>query len=152
MRNLTQIIEQHLKNLIDASEKNVAEIQRNKLAEIFNCAPSQINYVLDTRFTMEKGYLVSSRRGGGGYIIVEKLSFKEGHKLILIQNSVGNAVTQEMAEEILKFMSEEGYITLREKELLNIVLHRDILCLPSVQRDKLRANLLRAVIAKLASM
>ncbi|NLK42961.1 MAG: CtsR family transcriptional regulator, partial [Tissierellia bacterium] len=77
MPGLTNIIERFLKSLIDAQEDGIIEIQRNELAEKFNCAPSQINYVLSTRFTPYKGYYIESRRGGGGYIKIIKVSIDE---------------------------------------------------------------------------
>lgn len=68
MSRLTNIIEMFIKSLLDAQEDGVIEIQRNELAEKFNCAPSQINYVLSTRFTPYKGYYIESRRGGVGIL------------------------------------------------------------------------------------
>ena len=68
MRNISDIIEQYLKQVIDLSNNNVIEIKRNEIADRFECVPSQINYVINTRFTLERGFVVESKRGGGGYI------------------------------------------------------------------------------------
>ena len=64
MRNISDIIEQYLKSILQESPEGTVEIQRNDLAEQFSCVPSQINYVISTRFTLEKGFLVESKRGG----------------------------------------------------------------------------------------
>ena len=73
MARLSDIIESFLKGLI-IEEEGAVEIQRNELANRFNCVPSQINYVISTRFTAEKGYYVESRRGGGGCISIKRLN------------------------------------------------------------------------------
>lgn len=72
MRNISDIIEQYLKQVIDLSNNNVIEIKRNEIADRFECVPSQINYVINTRFTLERGFVVESKRGGGGYIRIIK--------------------------------------------------------------------------------
>ncbi|HYG58005.1 MAG TPA: CtsR family transcriptional regulator, partial [Symbiobacteriaceae bacterium] len=77
MANLADDIEQFLKHLM--GDTGVAEVQRATLAAQFGCAPSQINYVMATRFTPERGYIVESRRGGGGYIRITRLNLEAGH-------------------------------------------------------------------------
>ena len=73
MRNVSDIIEQYLKSMLLESPQGLVEIQRNDLADRFSCVPSQINYVISTRFTLEKGYVVESKRGGGGYIRIQRI-------------------------------------------------------------------------------
>ena len=75
MPNLADYIEDHIKKLLSLSKSNCIELQRKELALKFNCVPSQINYVLATRFTPSRGYLVESRRGGGGYVRIVRLVF-----------------------------------------------------------------------------
>lgn len=70
MQNITDIIEAYLKQILH-DEKTI-EIKRQEIAQRFDCVPSQINYVINTRFTVEKGYFVESKRGGGGYIRIKK--------------------------------------------------------------------------------
>ena len=77
MANLADLIEQFIKESFKEIQGGIVEIQRNEMANQFSCAPSQINYVLTTRFTVEKGYFVESRRGGGGYIRIKKLKISE---------------------------------------------------------------------------
>ena len=73
MARLSDVIEDFIKQMFNENDENVIFIQRNELADQFRCAPSQINYVLTTRFTYEKGYLIESKRGGGGHIAIKQL-------------------------------------------------------------------------------
>ena len=81
MSSLSKEIEQYLKELLSAANSGVLEIQRNMLSEYFHCVPSQINYVLSTRFTPAQGYLVESRRGGGGYVRIVSLQLDDDDDL-----------------------------------------------------------------------
>jgi transcriptional regulator CtsR len=78
MRNLSDLIESYLLELLQVAADEGVEIQRNQLAARFECVPSQINYVLQTRFNLEHGYIVISRRGGGGYVKIVPLGAEEG--------------------------------------------------------------------------
>ena len=82
MARLSDIIEEFLKELMEGMDGAI-EIQRNELANRFRCVPSQINYVIDTRFTTEKGYYVESRRGGGGYIKIKRIIFDNENNCIM---------------------------------------------------------------------
>ena len=88
---ISDIITQKIFELLDESEINQAEIQRNELASLVGCAPSQINYVLSSRFTPEQGYIIESRRGGGGYVRISRVTFNKSSKL--------------QQQELLKFTS-----------------------------------------------
>ena len=93
MRNISDIIENYLKQVMKMSEREVVEIKRNEIADKFQCVPSQINYVINTRFTIEKGYVVESKRGGGGYIRIIKVhSYDHAHLIdqlfLLIENRI----------------------------------------------------------------
>ena len=80
MRNISDIIENYLKQVLELSERELVEIKRSEIADKFQCVPSQINYVINTRFTIEKGYVVESKRGGGGYIRIMKVqSYDHAH-------------------------------------------------------------------------
>lgn len=74
MRNISDIIEEYLKEIMQRNDKQIIEIKRSEIADQFECVPSQINYVINTRFTLEKGYLVESKRGGGGYIRISRVT------------------------------------------------------------------------------
>ena len=79
MGNLTQDIERYLKSLLDQADEGVLVVQRSVLSEKFCCVPSQINYVLRTRFTPTNGYIVETRRGGGGYVRIKSIPINSAH-------------------------------------------------------------------------
>ena len=87
---LSDTIEQFIKTMLTHDENEI-ELKRNELAEYFNCAPSQINYVLATRFTPDHGYLIQSRRGGGGYIRIFRMQQDTSEQLVyLLEERVGD--------------------------------------------------------------
>ena len=122
--SLARRIEEYLKKLL--AEQQVIEIQRNELAEVFECVPSQINYVLSTRFTPLQGYFVESRRGEGGYIRIAKIAWNlwPHYSLKEIYQEMESGLSQREAEGILKRFFEEGLITEREYKLLVMIIDR----------------------------
>src|SRR3954466_13096493 len=102
MRNVSEIIEQYLKHVLQQSSEGAIEIQRNDLADQFECVPSQINYVISTRFTLEKGYIVESKRGGGGYIRIQKIELNaHGSVLDHIFKTISSQIDQNASEGLL---------------------------------------------------
>lgn len=91
--NLSNTIAQMIMQML-AEQDGQAEIRRNELAERLGCVPSQINYVISSRFTPEHGYLVESRRGGGGYIRITRANFDAGTALMHVVNTVGDALDE----------------------------------------------------------
>src|SRR5690625_7948445 len=87
MRNISDVIEAYLKQIIQSTNSDVIEIKRSEIADRFQCVPSQINYVINTRFTVEKGYIVESKRGGGGYISIMRL--RQRSKQALLDEMLG---------------------------------------------------------------
>ena len=81
MHNMSDIIEQYIKRLFEEADEDVVEIQRAHIAQRFDCVPSQLNYVIKTRFTNEHGYEIESKRGGGGYIRITKIENKRCYRL-----------------------------------------------------------------------
>jgi len=147
--NISQLIEEHLKKLLAQSE-GLIEIQRNEMAEKFNCVPAQINYVLATRFTIEQGFLVESRRGGGGYIRIVKLPLSREVEIgAYLCGLIGNEISQQRAEGVIGRMLEEGLITRREAGLMRAAVNRKVLRIGLPARDQLRACILKAMIATL---
>lgn len=145
MANLADDIEQFLKLMM--GDSNVAEVQRATLAAQFGCAPSQINYVLATRFTPERGYLVESRRGGGGYIRITRLNLETGDALHdLIQRQIGTHLTQDEAWGYILRLHEQNIIDEREAAIMQAAIHRETIALELPYRDMVRANLLKAMI------
>ncbi|SOC39210.1 CtsR family transcriptional regulator [Ureibacillus acetophenoni] len=150
MRNISDIIEGYLKQVIEIGGKGHVEIKRSELADKFQCVPSQINYVINTRFTVERGYLVESKRGGGGYIRIVRV--RPNSKLDLLDSMIDqieNGATQAMAEDIIYRLIDESVITKREAKLMMAALDRSTLRLDLPIRDSLRSYIMRAMLATL---
>jgi transcriptional regulator CtsR len=147
--SLVRQIENYLKKIL--SEQTLLEIQRNELARFFQCVPSQINYVLSTRFTPSQGYLVESRRGGGGYLRIVKLSWekKESDRLRDLFEALGNSLTQQEAEGILARLKEEEWLSNREYQLLRALMSREVLDMDPECQDALRAKMLQVALIAL---
>ena len=141
--NICDAIEQFL---LDAfSEDGVVLISRNNLAQHFDCAPSQINYVLTTRFTADRGYLTASRRGGGGYIEIRK----DGYSHEILCREIGEEISCRRAQSILEALAERNVVTRRESALLNLAMSDSSLSSPIVIKDRLRAQILKNIILEL---
>ncbi|HDR7915639.1 transcriptional regulator CtsR [Bacillus pretiosus] len=150
MRNISNIIEQYLKQVIDLSNNNVIEIKRNEIADRFECVPSQINYVINTRFTLERGFVVESKRGGGGYIRIIKVKLHDDIDMIdQMLHMIDHSVAQGNAESMIIRLMEEGIITNREAKLMLSVLDRTVLSMDVPSRDELRARILCAMLRTL---
>lgn len=142
MAQLSDSIEQFIKELM--CEDAHIELRRNELAQHFGCAPSQINYVLATRFSVDHGYIIESRRGGGGYVrIVRMQEREEGNLLESLLRRIGNAVDEETANAIITHLSDLKLVTARELALLKAAVSRNALALPISAKDVLRAAVLR---------
>lgn len=146
MASLADIIEQYLKQLLANSEDGTVDVQRNQLAETFGCAPSQISYVLATRFLLEHGYLVESRRGGGGYVRITVLQVDPEQDWNLIFDSIGEAISQHKAEALIAWLLRDGIVTEREAAMMKAVVSRDVLAVNLPWRDIIRANMLKAML------
>ena len=141
------MIEDFIRELFD--EGNSIEIQRNDLAEKFNCVPSQINYVISTRFTPSHGYYVESKRGGGGHITITKVNITKSNYLMHIISSVGEKLTaQDVNIFISNFLSYD-IITKTEAKLLKVATSDNVLNIDSQTRDKLRANIFKNMLLNL---
>lgn len=144
MPGLSNIIEEFIKEMFKEAEEGIIEIQRNELAAHFDCAPSQINYVLTTRFTPYKGYYIESRRGGGGYIRIEKVSIKEDENIrSLIIDTIGDSITKYKAYNIVEGLVDEEVITKREGEIIKVALGDSALGSVKNNRNELRADILK---------
>ena len=111
MSDVSNNIEKFLLNMLNETENGVLEIGRNVLASRFNCAPSQINYVLSTRFTPYRGYYIESRRGGAGYVRIVRVSLKsEKDYFKLINETIGTSITKDKSTSIIESLLEHQYI------------------------------------------
>ena len=149
MGSIVERIERHLQEQLEKSPQGILELQRNVLASLFECAPSQINYVLSTRFTIKQGYLVESRRGGGGFIRIIKLPVDSMDVIYRLtpEEPMGD-VSQAEGEGLIERLYREQLLTLREARLLQRIIHRDTLQLDLQEREGLRARLLRAALTE----
>ncbi len=151
MPNLTDYIEEHLKKLLSLSSRSYVEIQRGELSAKFSCAPSQINYVLSTRFSLERGYLVESRRGGGGYIRIYRIKPLQVRtwEEVLDKITVGE-FTPAKAAQFLKRSCEDKLISRREAGLVEALLrdeHYTVLSTGDGQIRELQKRLFKAALA-----
>ncbi|WP_414048855.1 CtsR family transcriptional regulator [Macrococcus animalis] len=147
MHNMSDIIEQYLKQLLAEAQDDVVEIKRAHIAEKFDCVPSQLNYVIKTRFTNEHGYQIESKRGGGGYIRITKIESND--KAAFIKHLIeltGQQITQQNAEHIIEGLFQNELISERERKILLSTMHRDVLMVDVPYRDYIRANILRNVL------
>lgn len=144
MPGMSNLIERFIKEMIEKTEDGIIEIGRNDLANQFGCAPSQINYVLTTRFTPYKGYYIESKRGGGGYIKIMKVGIHEHkHMEDLILNTIGNAITKNKAFHIIEGLIEEEIITPREGAIMKASIENTALQKVTSGRNHLRADILK---------
>ncbi|MDD3752317.1 MAG: CtsR family transcriptional regulator [Sedimentibacter sp.] len=148
MSNLSDIIEGFIKELMDANNNDAIEIQRNILAQQFDCSPSQINYVLTTRFTNDRGYVVESRRGGGGYIRIFKVrSSMEDELKRILNETIGDSITLNKSIDLVNALMEREVITEGERAIMQSVLSDRVLNIVAYEdRNKLRADLLKEMI------
>ncbi|WP_113929725.1 CtsR family transcriptional regulator [Bacillus sp. P14.5] len=150
MRNISDIIENYLKTVFESSGNEIVEIKRSEIADKFHCVPSQINYVINTRFTIERGYMVESKRGGGGYIRIMKVhSHDHAHLVDQLISLVDSRVAQSAAEDLVYRLVEEEVITLREAKIMLSVMDRSVLYIELPERDELRARMLKAMLITL---
>ncbi|BDH63697.1 transcriptional regulator CtsR [Lysinibacillus sp. PLM2] len=150
MGNISDIIEGYLKRVIELGGQGHIEIKRSELADKFQCVPSQINYVINTRFTAERGYLVESKRGGGGYIRIFRVRPNSKSDLLdSMINQIDNGATQVMAEDIIYRLIDERVISKREAKLMLAAIDRSSLRLQLPIRDEVRSFILRAMLTTL---
>lgn len=139
MPNLTDCIEEYIKKLLALSTERYIEIQRRELASKFACVPSQINYVLERRFSLERGYLVESRRGGGGWIRIYRIHQGHVQPWREVINSINGRVFEPAkTRQLLKRMHEEKIISMREARLLEAVIRDRVYDSYGMSREQVR--------------
>ncbi len=144
---ISDMIEEFIKELFE--EEDSIEIQRNDLAEHFNCVPSQINYVIATRFKPSQGYYVESKRGGGGHIKIRKVNVTKSNYFMHIINSIEDSLTsQEVDIFISNFLSYQ-MINEIEAKLLKVATSDNVLSIPQPTRDEIRAKILKNMLINL---
>lgn len=149
MASISDVIEKFIKDLMEDS--NTVQIQRNELANLFDCAPSQINYVLTTRFSREKGYEVQSKKGGGGYVKinkVEKINQKE--ILYILHKKIDKEITYMQGKIIIKWLLDKEVINKREEKIILCAIDDKSLNSPiHGLNDIVRSKILKNIIEEL---
>ena len=148
---LSDTIETFIKTMLTQEEPEV-ELKRNELAEYFGCAPSQINYVLATRFTINDGYVIESRRGGGGYIRIVRV-IQSGSKFrYLITERIGDTIGEVEAGKIIGQLEGEGLITACEGDIMRSAISGQALSvpMPDSMKDAMRSKILKAMLTSVA--
>ncbi|OJU15039.1 MAG: CtsR family transcriptional regulator [Clostridiales bacterium 43-6] len=144
---LSDIISERIMKMIEDSQNGIAEIGRNELAALLGCVPSQINYVLASRFTPEQGYIVESRRGGGGFIRITRVSVDRSSAIMHLINSIGERLDSSTARILVSNLLYQNLISTEAAVLINIAVsdkcYRDID--PNL-RDTVRATVLKQLL------
>lgn len=148
---ISDSITAYILHRLEQAENGETELQRNMLAEELGCVPSQINYVLTSRFTPEQGYIVESRRGGGGYIRVRRIKFQPMvSPLMHTVNAIGDTLVPAAAQAILENLTYQKCISVENARLMAAALsdraYRDV---PVEVRDHLRASLMKQMLTSL---
>lgn len=147
MARLSDMIEEFIKSMIENNDESELQIQRNELANYFSCAPSQINYVLTTRFTTDRGYYIESRRGGGGCIIIRRIEFDQYKSLAdVINEKIGAGITYDGGAQIINGLLESGIITERENYIMKAAINDRTLLNLADNKNKARSEILKAMI------
>lgn len=141
---ISDLIAKRIIEIINESEMDMAEIGRNELANALGCVPSQINYVLSSRFTPENGYIIESRRGGGGYIRIRRVQVNRSSAIMHIINSIGARLDNMSARILIENCLQNGVLS-RESSMLMLsaVSDKTLSCLPIEYRDIARASILK---------
>lgn len=126
MRNTSDMIEKYLKELL--SQATEIEIRRSEIAASFGVVPSQINYVIKTRFTLPKGFEVESKRGGGGYIRIVKIQYADEHDFLMaLIHKIPEKLSVSMLQDLLQLLFNEKIVDEREGNLLFLTLSSPVL-------------------------
>ena len=144
---ITDLIASFLQESLEEAEGGVLEVQRSDLAQRFNCVPSQINYVMSTRFSPERGYIVESRRGGNGYIRITRVRVDRQTLLMHVINSLGEQVDLPSARAIVSNLVQSGALAEQAgRSVLAAVGDRALAAVPRENRDTVRADIMRQVL------
>ena len=150
---LSDAIEQFIKELL-SEESTEVELKRNELAEYFGCAPSQINYVLATRFSPDHGYLTESRRGGGGYIRIVRVVESGSQRLMyLVNDRIGDSLGEDECLRLISQLKEQGIVTADEAALMASAISTRALGVPvpDALKNAMRARMMKSMLMTIAA-
>ena len=143
---ISDLVARYIMDMLDENEGG-AEIRRNELAETIGCVPSQINYVITSRFTPEQGYIVESRRGGGGYIRITRVSMDKRSAILHIISSIGENIDAKSAQGLIGELLNRNIINMQTAKLLTAaVTDRPYQSIPQEYRDGVRAGILKSLL------
>lgn len=142
------MIEQYIKDLL-ADSDDFVEFGRNELAGYFNCVPSQINYVISTRFSTDRGYYVESKRGGGGNIKIKRIDITKNNYIMHIINSMNTSLSQQEAGIIINNLIDYNIINEEVAKLLKVATNDKVLNLPGEYKDDVRTRILKNMLINL---
>ena len=145
---LSNLIETWIKEMM-SEQDGAVELKRNELASRFNCVPSQINYVISTRFSPERGYIGESRRGGGGYIKITQVSPKSGNELMHVVNMIGGQLSYTDARALVQNCYDYDLITQKEAKIMMAALSERSIPVKQPEQDILRAKILKNILVSL---
>lgn len=149
---ISDIITDQILRMLEMSDGNATEIQRNDMAEKIGCVPSQINYVLTSRFTAEHGYIVESRRGGGGYIRITRVRIDRTSALMHIVNSIGDTIDAGTVRAILGNCAHGRLIPAEIVSVMDAALSQAVFReIPAENRNSVRAALFKQMLVALIS-
>ena len=144
---LSDLIEEYIKEIINSS--NTVELRRSELASRFNCVPSQINYVIQTRFIPELGFYVESRRGGGGHITIKRVNNTKTEYMKHIINNIGKEITANEVDILLSDFLTYNIVSAKEAKLLKVATSDNVLLLPREIKDATRARIFKNMLLNL---
>lgn len=146
--NLSDIIEEYIKNAI--REEQYIELKRSELAQEFNCVPSQINYVISTRFIPELGFYVESRRGGGGYIKISRIAHSKSDYLKNIICKIGSNMSQSVVDIYLRELLGYNIIDEKDAAIISVALsEKSLNQVDKLKRDQVRADIFKNILVNL---
>ena len=145
---LSDIIEEYILEIM--AESDFAELKRSELATKFNCVPSQINYVIATRFIPELGFYVESRRGGGGYIKISKVNIDDSDYIGQIIDKIGHNLSQTVIDVYLNDFIRYNVLDLKTANLIKVaVSDKSLNNVDKLKRDNVRADIFKNIIINL---
>lgn len=145
--NLVDMIEQYLKKEVERCDNDILEVKRSDLAELFSCVPSQINYVISTRFAPEMGFYVETRRGGGGYIRIKKVDVYKEEIVANIFDKIDNKLSQRVVDIYLKVLLDYNIINESVAEIIKVATSdKSLKNLSMEDKDITRANIFKNVV------
>ena len=145
MSKISDIIEAFILEQLEDTE--FINLSRNELANFFNCAPSQINYVLSTRFTLPRGFMVESHRGGGGYIRLARINLEKDEYINdLISNVLNEDIDYRESLQILDNLVKLDIVSMDTAEAIGYAISSKALAMPIRIENKLRSNILKNII------